>query len=309
MLQRKRCIVLPPRALIPRRILAIPKLTLVVLMSLGPAACFAAGHGGGSGPPGKGRGPVLPTLPDGTPVEPATDRAETTESAEVLDGGTSDWEVDVVGGSVDQIGDLRAGSLELVHAEVRRGIGDGFELGARAESWNHVVVEQGALRQSAPESGYGPTTITLRRRVGAGGDSAPAACAGFRVRLPGMASGPDTHVVEAGAFLPVSLPLGKQTRLAAMVEGDVVPDALDSGRHLEAVSSLELNREFGSRLSARCEAVGVWYSETGRPWAGTVNAGVSVDPLSHLGLTLGASGGLTGGASDLGWFGRLSVHP
>ena len=248
---------------------------------------------------------MLPTLPDGTPVEPATDRAETTESAEVLAGGTVDWEVDVVGGSADQLGDVRASSLEVAHAEVRRGFGDGLELDARAESWNQVVIGQGTLR----ESGYGPTTLTLRQRVRADGESGPAVCAGLRVRLPGGANGPDTHVIEGGAFLPVSFPIGKQARLSAMVEGDVVADAFDPARHGEAVSSLELARDFGGRLSARCEAVGVWYGEPGRPWFGTVNAGISFDPLSHVGLTLGASGGLTGGTGDRGWFGRLSVHP
>jgi hypothetical protein len=149
----------------------------------------------------------------------------------------------------------------------------------------------------------------LRQRLRAGGDSTASSCLGFRVRLPGQANGPGAHVPEAGVFVPVSFPLGMRTRLAAMVEGDVVPDALDTGRHVQGISSLELSREFGERFAARCEAVSVWNGESGRPWAGSLNAGVSVDPLSHLELTLGAAAGLNGAVSDLGCYGRLSVHP
>jgi len=116
-------------------------------------------------------------------------------------------------------------------------------------------------------------------------------------------------VAEAGLFVPISFPLGKQTRLAAMAEGDVIPDAIDAGRHLEGVASLELSGDFTDRLSARCEAVSVWNGESGRPWSGSLNGGVSLDAFSHVGLTLGVSAGTSGGLGDLGCFGRLSVHP
>jgi hypothetical protein len=305
------CVMLAPRATAPRRVPAIPALpalALAVFALLCPPTCDAAGRGGRGGPPGGRRGPVLPTLPDGTPVEPSTYRAETTESAEVLEDGVMDWEVDVVGGSVDRLGGVSASSLDWLHAEVRRGFGDGLEMSARAEAWDQTVVEQGATRQSLPESGYGPTTLTLRERLRAGG-SGPAACAGLRVRLPGGANGPGTQVAEGGIFLPVSIPVGRRSRLAAMVEGDLVPDALGTGRHVEGVSSLEFTREFRPRLSARCEAVSVWDAEPGRPWLGSVNAGVSVEPLAHVALTLGASGGTTGGRGAVGCYGRLSVQP
>jgi len=281
-----------------------PVFAMLVIALLSPCACAAS-----SGKRGGRHGPALPTLPDGTPVEPSTYRAETTESAEILGSGILDWELDLVGGSVDRIGALRASTLEWLQGEVRRGFGDGFELSARAESWNQTVVGQGASAQNVVESGTGTTTVTLRRRLRAGGISGPSACAGFHVRIPGAANGPGPRVVEAGLFVPISFPLGRQSRLAAMVEGDVIPDALDSGRHVEGISSLELTREIDGRLSARCEAVSVWNGDAGRPWLGTVNAGVSFDLLSHIGITMGASAGNSGGVNDLGGFGRLSVHP
>jgi hypothetical protein len=282
---------------------------LIVLAALAPALCDAAGRGKSGSPPGKGRGPVFPTLPDGTPVEPSTYRVETTESADVLTDGSTDWEVDAVGGSVDRLEALQASSLEWVHAEVRRGVGAGVELSAQAETWNQVVVQQGALRQSVPQSGYGPTTLTLRQRLIGGGDSGPTSCLGFRVRLPGQANGPGTRVAEGGVFVPISFPLGKRARLAVMGEGDLVPNALDTGRHVQGIASLELSRDANEWLSFRSEAVSVWNGETGRPWTGSLNAGVSVDPLSHLELTLGAAAGWTATTGDVGCYGRLSVHP
>jgi len=121
--------------------------------------------------------------------------------------------------------------------------------------------------------------------------------------------GPGAHVAEGGAFLPVTFPLSPSTQLGTTLEADVVSDALDSGRHVEGVSSLELAHEFTDRFSGRAEVVGVWYGEAGRPFLSIVDMGISVDPVPHVGLTLGASGGLSGGTTELGWFGRLSVHP
>jgi hypothetical protein len=121
--------------------------------------------------------------------------------------------------------------------------------------------------------------------------------------------GPGVHVAEGGAFLPVTFPLDPRTRLGTTIEANFVPDALDSGRHLEGVSSLELSRDFADRLSGRVEVVGVWYGEAGRPLLGVVDTGLSVDPVPYVNITLGAAEGLSAGTTELGWFGRLSVHP
>jgi hypothetical protein len=256
----------------------------------------------------RGHGKLLPVLPNGTPVEPSTDRAEFTESAEILKGGEWDWNVDVVGGAVDRFSALQTKAIEWMHAEVRHGIGDGLELSARAESWDQVAVQQGTLGQTLQESGYGPTTLTVRQRLTAGGKARVASCVGVHVRLAGASDGPGTHVAEGGVFVPMSFPLGEDTHLGTTFEGDVVSDASDTGHHLEGVSSLELSHDVEDRLSLRCEAVSIWYSEAGRPWMGTVDAGLSVDVAPHVGITLGAAAGVRGGTTDLGGFGRLSVH-
>ena len=283
--------------------------SLALALSLPGSAAYGSGsHGRGPGSP-PSHGPLLPLLPDGTPIEPSTYREETTESVETLDGGRWDWGVDLVGGSMDQVDRLRASSLEWVHFEARRGLGRGLEIGARAESWNQGMVQQGALKQSAQASGLGPTTLTLRQHLIGADASRPSAAAGLRIRLPGSLDGPGTSAMEGGVFFPVAFPLGESARMGMMLEGDVVPDAFDSGRHAEGVSSMELSRDLTDHFSGRIEAVGVWYGENGRPWLGVMDAGLSVDPAPHVGVTLGASGGVSGGTTELGWFGRLSVHP
>src|SRR5438552_18025101 len=95
----------PARAPVPRRVNAIrtfPVFAMLVIALLSPCACAAS-----SGKRGGRHGPALPTLPDGTPVEPSTYRAETTESAEILGGGILDWELDWVGGEARRIGGQR----------------------------------------------------------------------------------------------------------------------------------------------------------------------------------------------------------
>lgn len=294
---------------------------LALATALANSPVLAADHSGGppsgtpgsgrpgSGNPGGGHGPLLPILADGTPIEPSTWREETTESTEILDGGSWNWEVSLVGASWDRTAGLNSNAVDWAQAEVRRGLGDGLELGASVESWDRGDVQEGVLAEHVIEAGYGSTSLDLRRRLTGAESTGPRACVGVRMRFPGSTEGPGAHVAEGGAFLPVTFALGPSTRLGTMLEADVVSGALDSARHLEGVSSLELSREFTDRLSARAEVVGVWYGEPGRPVLGVVDTGVSVDPLPHLGLTLGATGGLSGGTTELGWFGRLSVHP
>lgn len=293
--------------------MALCALAVTASVLAGPTARAAGnptGHGSGTGGTGSGgsHGRLLPRLPDGTPVEPSTDRAEFTESGEILESDHWDWDLSLIGGSVDQLAALHSHSLEAMHAEVRYGAGNGLELDARVEGWNQVAVQQGALRQQVTESGYGPTTLSIRQRLVAGGDSAMSACFGAHLRLSGANDGPGTRATEGGVFVPLSIPLAGSSHLGAMVDGEVVSNALDSGHHLEAATSVEFSHDFGERLSARCEAVSVWYGEAGRPWLGTLNAGFTVDPVPHVGITLGGSVGTRGQTRDVGCYGRLSVH-
>lgn len=284
--------------------------TLAIAIVLVSSRAFAAGHGGGAPAGGSGhKGALLPILPDGTPIEPGTWREETTESTEILDEGRWDWELNLVGMTSDRADGLDANEIDWAHADVRRGLGGGLQLGASIESWDRGDVQEGALAQHVVEAGYGSTSLDLRRQLTAAGSTGPRACVGVRARFPGSPESPGAHAAEAGAFLPVTFPLGQNTRLGTMVEANVVPDALDAARHLEGLSSLELTHDFTDRLSARAEVVGVWYGEPGRPVLGVVDTGISVDPLPHVGVTLGATGGLSGGTTELGWFGRFSVHP
>jgi len=276
----------------------------------GPGSGNAGSGNLGSGKPGSGtHGRLLPLLPNGSPIEPSTWREESTESTEILDEGRWSWEVNLVGGSWDRAQGLNSNALEWAHAEVQRGLGGGLQFGAAVESWNRGEVREGDRAQSVLESGYGPTTLDLRRRLTTAGAPGPRACAGVRVRLPGSVDGPGAHVAEGGAFLPVTFSLSPSTHLGTMLEADVVSDALDSGRHVEGVSSLELAHEFTDRFSGRAEVVGVWYGEAGRSFLSVVDMGIAVDPVPHVGLSLGAAGGSSGGTTELGWFGRPSVHP
>jgi hypothetical protein len=296
--------------------LAVAPIALAIVLLCSPA--FAAGHGGGppSGTPGPGKSgsgnphsALLPILPDGTPIEPGTWREESTESTDILDDGRWDWELNLMGVSSDRAGGLNANEIDWAHAQVQRGLGEGFELGASIESWERGDVQQGLLGEHVIEAGYGSTSVDLRRRLTAAESTGPRACVGLRARLPGAPEGPGAHVAEGGVFLPVTLPLGPGTNLGAMLEANVVPGVLDTARHLEVVSSMELSNEFTDRVSGRAEVVGVWYGEPGRPVLGLVDTGLTLDPVPHVGLTLGATAGLSGGTPELGWFGRLSVHP
>jgi hypothetical protein len=293
--------------------------TLAIVAVLTSSRAFAAGQGSGppASTPGSGKsgsnsghkGALLPILPDGTPIEPGTWREETTESTEILDEGRWDWELNLVGVSSDHADGLVSNETDWAHAELRRGLGNGTEMGVSVESWDRGDVQQGTLAQHVIAAGYGSTSLDLRRALTAPESTGPRACLGLRARIPGSPESPGAHVTEFGAFLPVTFTLGPSTHLGAMLEANVVPGVLDASSHPEGVSSLELSHDFTERLSGRTEVVGVWYGEPGRPILSLVDTGVSVEPVPHMGFTFGATAGMSGGTAELGWFGRLSVHP
>jgi hypothetical protein len=291
-----------------------PAIALLALLLAVAAPAVAQGrgngnpHGGSGTPPPRGQGHLVPVLANGTLRSPSTDREEFTDDPYVLDAGDWDWDLALVGGSADQIGDLRSRSVEVMHADVRRGLGHGLEAGVQFEPWNSDHVEQGVLRVPVEENGVGPTTLRLRQRLAGEGEGHAGLAASAWLRIPGAPDGPGARVAEAGVALPWAVPLGKQTRVGGMIESDWLANALENGHDVDGVASLALTRQAGEHGSAWIEGVSVWSREAGRPWLGVIDAGFTWEPVSHVGLTLGASGGLGGGASDAGLFGRVGVH-
>lgn len=76
----------------------------------------------------------------------------------------------------------------------------------------------------------------------------------------------------------------------------------------DVMASLALRRDWSDRPSGWVETVSVWSGESRRSWLGVLDGSLSFDPAPHLGLTLGAPGGLGGRTGDVGVFGRVSVH-
>ncbi len=266
-------------------------------------------HAGGGTPAPRGQGRLVPVLPNGVLREPSTDREELTDDPYVLDEGDWDWDLSLVGGSADQIeGNLQARSLEVMHAEIRRGLGHGLEADVLLEPWNVDRVEQGVDAVPVEERGFGPTTLRLRQRLAGAGEGHAALTVSAWGRLPGAPNGPGSRVAEAGAALPWAVPLGKQTTLGGTFEADWVANALDSGHHADGVASLALTQQMGPRLSGWIEGGSVWSREAHRRWLAVVDGGFTWEVVPHFGVTLGVSGGQGGGVTDAGLFGRISVH-
>lgn len=277
-------------------------MAVLFALSLVPQPSRAASHNRTGG-----AGQLLPVLPSGELREPSTDRAESTDYPDITEPGGWDWDVSVVGGSADRIGELHTRSVEWAQIEVKHGLGRGLELSGQVEPWNQARVEQGIAGIPDDASGYGPTTLRLRQRV-AGSEGHLAVSVSPWVRLPGSPDGPSTSLSEGGVSLPFAIPLGEAARIGGMIEAALVADAASDQRHAEGVGSLETARDLTERVLVRVEAVSVWSAESNRSWLGVLDGGFSWEVAPHLGLTLGISAGLGGGATDVGSFGRLSVH-
>jgi hypothetical protein len=290
-----------------RRTLTTALPLALLLAGLATHRAWARSGPGGLAPV-HGRGRLLLALADGTLREPSTDRAEFTESPDVLDSNVTSWDLSLAEGSVDRAGALRARSVDWAPIEIRRGLGHGLELAAQAQPWNGARVEQGIARIPVDRSGIGPTTLGVRERVFGGAEDRPALTARAWVRIPGSNDGPDTHGVEGGVSLPFAAPLSDATRLGGMAETALVADAASNGQHAEESASLELTHDVLESLDTRLEAVSVWSGERGRPWLGVLDGGLSWDATGYLGLTVGVSAGVGGGVSDVGGFARVSVH-
>lgn len=287
-------------------------LSALLIAALPSAPARAAGpppgHGHRPTNPGQpGRGELLPLLPDGSPATPSTYFTEATEHADVLDPGDWEWDVSILSASADWLDSKPSQSLEWMHADVRRGMGHGLELAARAETWDHASVSQDSVNSMLEESGFGATTLYLRRGL-IEDQGAATSCVGLLLRIPGSAGSPSTHAVEGGAFVPLWLRLNERSRLGMMLKAEWVGGVFDTSHHLEEIASVEWDRQLSERLAVRGEAVSVWFGEQDRPWLGVLDAGLSIEPLPHFGLMLGATSGTSGGVSDAGAFGRVSIH-
>jgi hypothetical protein len=113
--------------------------------------------------------------------------------------------------------------------------------------------------------------------------------------------------VELAVRVPVAIALPGEVTLGAMVESALRNDPDGLGHHGEYLESLALSRDLAPGLSGFVEVLHVSSTLVGQPSLSAFDLGLDWTPVPHLGVGIGGSLGSSGGHSDDGVFGGISL--
>jgi hypothetical protein len=280
----------------------------ILVASAAPRPAHAARHFPPTQPPSRGTGRIIPVLEDGTIREPCIDRAESIDTPDSLATWRATWEATLVGGSTNRLGTIDQQSAEAGGAGASLGLPGDAIVSARTDAWERTRLDAAGGAGSIDASGFGATTLALKKAFRPRGAPGTTIGLGTLVRIAGSADGPGPNQSEWAASLIVDHAFGERTHVAAGVIPARVGDTADSGHHMETSTGLAVHEDIADPLSLWIEALSVSSDEAQRPWLGVLDGGVRLEAWSHVDLTVGAAAGRGSGRTDRGVFARLGVH-
>ncbi|HMO66315.1 MAG TPA: transporter, partial [Verrucomicrobiota bacterium] len=126
-------------------------------------------------------------------------------------------------------------------------------------------------------------------------------------KWPAAGDGLGNGAVEGGLIVPFGLELPAGFTLGAMTQFDLRHDDDGEEAHAGFINTITVSRALVGKLGAFVE----FYSDvesTGAPWAGAVNAGLTLGLTDDLQLDAGMVFGVTRAAPDLGAFAGFAVR-
>ena len=296
---------------------ASTSLTLLLSLFMAPAPAHASGHpagsGGGSGRHGgsgssSGKGRIVPVLPDGSLRDLCTSFTQVTESPFTPDDGKLDASLDVVSVSTAKLDTIRARSWDAGSFAISRGLPGRWGVGVSLDTWAGTNLVTGPTSGEVNPAGFSGGALAVRHTIaGVEGEGAAIGLVAV-LHFPGASTSPLAIATTAALAVPVAMALPLDCSLGEMSQALLLPDENATGRHLRFVESLKLERAIAGPVSFWLEGVAIRDQERAHPMLATANAGLAIDPLPHVSLSVGAAVGHSKGATDHGFFGGLSLH-
>lgn len=244
--------------------------------------------------------------------EMSTDRPDKTESPYTIDAGHFQIESDLAvmafdhdtsGGADTRTTDWAVGTLNL-----KAGICNYSDFQLVLFPYSRLRSDDRLTGAINRQSGFGD--ILTRVKVNLWGNDG-GVCAGAimpYIKWPTSQDNIGNTAIEGGVIIPVGFELPGGWSSAVMTEFDWLRDGVGADYHPEFVNSITFAHDIVGNLGGFIEFYSLVSAESGVPWVGTLDLGLTYGIGKDIQLDGGVYIGLTKAATDLSPFIGLSVR-
>jgi hypothetical protein len=238
--------------------------------------------------------------------ELSADRPDKTESAYTVDAGHFQVEMDLVGYAHDHDqdngNDLVRDAWAVAPMNLKLGILNNLDLQLMVETYNVVRTQDRVAGATERQSGYGDTTVRVKRNLwGNDGGETAMAVMPF-VKFPTSQDDLGNNAVEGGLIFPFAWGLSGGWDFGATFAVGALRDEGSSGYHAGFAQSVTVGHEIIGNLAGYVEFFAEVSAERGVPWIGTVDLGLTYGVTSDLQLDAGVNLGVTDAADGVNPF-------
>lgn len=244
--------------------------------------------------------------------EMSTDRPDKTESAYTVDAGHFQIESDVTVFEYDHDRsggrDVRSESWAVPTLNLKAGLCNFSDLQVVLFPYNHFRTRDVATGAVERQSGFGD--VLTRLKVNLWGNDG-GACAGAimpYVKWPTSQHDLGNNAIEGGVIIPVSFELPAGLSSAVMTQFDWVQDSDSKDYHPEFVNTITVGHNIIGNLDGFVEFFGLVSTESGAPWIGTLDLGLTYSITDDWIVDGGVYIGVTKSAPDIAPFIGMSFR-
>ncbi|HUS36291.1 MAG TPA: transporter [Verrucomicrobiae bacterium] len=244
--------------------------------------------------------------------EMSTDRPDKTESAYTVDAGHFQIESDL---AVFEYDHDRSGGGH-VHNEtwitpslnLKAGLCNFSDLQVVLYPYNDVRTHDLATGAVERHSGFGDVLTRLKVNLwGNDGGSCAGAVMPY-VKWPTSQDNLGNHAIEGGVIIPVSFELPAGFSSAVMTQFDWVQDSGSKDYHPEFVNTITVSHKIVGDLDGFVEFFSLVSTESGAPWVGTLDLGLTYSITDDWVVDGGVYIGVTKSAPDVAPFIGMSFR-
>ena len=241
----------------------------------------------------------------------STDRPDLTESPYTVDAGHVQWEIDLLNATYDRT----VNQGESLTTDSRIWAGLNFKVGLLDQVDLQTIVpmhvdqrtQSSTAGQSQRKRGTGDLTTRLKINLW-GNDGGPTAMAIMPfVTFPTGAESIGQERTTGGVILPFAMELENGWSLGAQTEVDWVEDE-GNGLDTQWFNTLTLGHAIVGNLAGYTEWAARMHLDSGQPWEGQWNVGLTYAISSEIQLDGGCNFGITSSAPDANPFLGLSMR-
>ena len=245
---------------------------------------------------------LLNSTPRALMREMSTDRPDKTESPYTVDAGHFQIEMDVFNYTYDRRNpdrsDVRAESLAIAPVNLKVGLCNRVDLQLVLETYSSVRVHDRDAGTVEKHRGFGDVIPRLKFNLWGNDGGKTAFGVMPYVKLPTNQDRLGNDAVEGGVILPLAVELPHGFSMGVMTELDFIRDESHGGHHPEFVNSITLSHDLVGKLGGYAEFFSAVSAESGSPWVGTVDLGLTYGLTDDIQLDAGVNIGATRSADD-----------